>query len=442
VSQNHNNKFTKYIKDNFPDQPKLFFKNTIMYFPIMYREFKFKTMQYESLLKDFEIIKEEKEILENILNAGKFEEIEKGEYKFKSLIIPYLNQDTNRKNKKSGYIDFFLDELVIVTGSGKFLYINKNDFINNQFLIKELPSNLEKNELFNNKINWTGVKDIKIINDDVYISITEETKKNCYATSVLHSKFNFKYLNFNNIYRPEQCINEDKKISSFKFFNGYQTGGRLIFFNNNIYLSNGDYNSWEFPQDDHSQIGKIIEIDLVNKNHRNVAKGLRNPQGMSIYNSEKNSLIITDHGPKGGDEINILNLNETILPTNFGWPLASYGEHYDVTPINNFSKKFAPLQKSHSKYNFKEPTYYFKNSVGISEVIKNYYTDKKEFFVTSLKNKSLYIFNISSDHKASLLQEINIGERIRDIIFDEDSRSYFLYLEDSPKIMMFSKKNN
>jgi glucose/arabinose dehydrogenase len=133
------------------------------------------------------------------------------------------------------------------------------------------------------------------------------------------------------------------------------------------------------------------------------------------------------------------DLNET---KNFGWPLASYGEHYDLVPINNFTKKFSPLYKSHTKFNFKEPTFYFKESIGISEVIKNYYTEKEEFFITSLKKKILYVFSISPEQKVNLIKEINIGERIRDIIFDEDSRSYFLYLEDSPKIMMLSKKNN
>ena len=442
LSENESNKFIKYIKDNFSYDIKIFLKNTIMYYPIQYRELLFKASKYENLLKDIETLKEEKEVLENKLNAGKFEEIDKGEYKLKSLTIPYLNQDTSRKNKKSGYIDFYLDKLIIVTGSGKFLYINKNDFINNKFLVKEIFSNIEKNEFFNNEIKWTGVKDIKIINNDVYISLTEEIKKNCYATSVFHSKFNYDFLNFNNILRPAQCVNENKKISPFKFFNGYQTGGRLVLLNNKIYLSTGDYNSWEFPQEDDNQFGKIIEINLNNHNHRNVAKGLRNPQGMAVYSLNNNSMIITDHGPKGGDEINILNLEDLNETKNFGWPLASYGEHYDLVPINNFTKKFSPLYKSHTKFNFKEPTFYFKESIGISEVIKNYYTEKEEFFITSLKKKILYVFSISPEQKVNLIKEINIGERIRDIIFDEDSRSYFLYLEDSPKIMMLSKKNN
>lgn len=439
ISQNESNKFSKYIKDNFPPEVKFFFKNTIMYYPIQYRELIFKASKYEILLNDIEILKEEKDVLENKLNAGKFEEIERGKYKLKSLIIPYLNQDTNKKNKKSGYIDFYLDRLIIVTASGNFLYLNKNDFINNKFLVKELPSNISKNEFFNNKTKWSGIKDMKIINDNVYISLTEEIKKNCYATSVFHSKFNYNFLSFNNIFRPAQCVNENKKISPFKHFNGYQTGGRLVLLNNKIYLSTGDYNSWELPQEDDNQFGKIVEINLDNHNHRNVAKGLRNPQGMTIYFPTNNSMIITDHGPKGGDEINILNLDDFIEPKNFGWPLASYGQHYDSVPINNFTKKFSPLHKSHSKFNFKEPTYYFKESIGISEVIKNYYTDKEEFFITSLKKKILYVFNISPDQKVNLREEIEIGERIRDIIFDEDSRSYFLYLEDSPKIMMLSK---
>ena len=45
-----------------------------------------------------------------------------------------------------------------------------------------------------------------------------------------------------------------------------------------------------------------------------------------MYDNEKN-LLLTDHGPDGGDELNSFNLNKTKFE-NFGWPTSSYGEHY------------------------------------------------------------------------------------------------------------------
>ena len=57
--------------------------------------------------------------------------------------------------------------------------------------------------------------------------------------------------------------------------------------------------------------------------------GHRNPQGL-YYDNEREIIIETEHGPFGGDEINIIKLdkiykNET---QNFGWPVSSAGEHY------------------------------------------------------------------------------------------------------------------
>ena len=69
--------------------------------------------------------------------------------------------------------------------------------------------------------------------------------------------------------------------------------------------------------------------------------GHRNPQG--LFYDKKNKIILeTEHGPQGGDEINILRKN-----LNYGWPISSYGEHYD----GKFRKN-APLNKSHIEFGF------------------------------------------------------------------------------------------
>jgi aldose sugar dehydrogenase len=55
--------------------------------------------------------------------------------------------------------------------------------------------------------------------------------------------------------------------------------------------------------------------------------GHRNPQGLAM-NPETNELWEAEHGPKGGDEINIINKG-----VNYGWPMYSYGDNYDGSPI-------------------------------------------------------------------------------------------------------------
>ena len=57
-----------------------------------------------------------------------------------------------------------------------------------------------------------------------------------------------------------------------------------------------------------------------------ISIGHRNHQGLFYYTDEfKNQFVInSEHGPKGGDEININNLKDNKVQ-NFGWPISSYG---------------------------------------------------------------------------------------------------------------------
>lgn len=55
--------------------------------------------------------------------------------------------------------------------------------------------------------------------------------------------------------------------------------------------------------------------------------GVRNPLGLTI-NPFTQEIWEHEHGPKGGDEINIINKGK-----NYGWPLVTYGTEYDGTPV-------------------------------------------------------------------------------------------------------------
>ena len=57
--------------------------------------------------------------------------------------------------------------------------------------------------------------------------------------------------------------------------------------------------------------------------------GHRNPQGL-VYDTKTNTLWEHEHGPRGGDELNIIKKGE-----NYGWPLASFGINYNGTTFTN-----------------------------------------------------------------------------------------------------------
>ena len=223
---------------------------------------------------------------------------------------------------------------------------------------------------------------------------------------------------------------------AFQYFNGYQTGGRITNINDELYLTIGDYNDWKAPQQHNRNVGKIVLINSVSGKSKIISKGHRNPQGLYVYSKEKRLLIATEHGPKGGDEINLIYIDKPLNQNNFGWPIASYGNHYDAVPINSFTRKYAPLKKNHTLNNFIEPIFYFKESIGISEIIKKNNSTDNKYIVTSLKNKRIYIIDINKiDKKTKIIKEINIDERIRDIIFDKENKVYYLYLESTPLLM-------
>jgi len=56
--------------------------------------------------------------------------------------------------------------------------------------------------------------------------------------------------------------------------------------------------------------------------------GHRNPQGLAVH-PETGRIWTQEHGPRGGDEVNLIEAG-----TNFGWPVITWGINYSGTPIN------------------------------------------------------------------------------------------------------------
>ena len=79
--------------------------------------------------------------------------------------------------------------------------------------------------------------------------------------------------------------------------------------------------------------------------------GHRNPNGLT-FNPYTGDLWEHEHGPKGGDEINI------IRPTlNYGWPVISHGVNYDDTPVNEGRAEMEGMEP---------PIYFYKPSIAPS----------------------------------------------------------------------------
>jgi len=105
-------------------------------------------------------------------------------------------------------------------------------------------------------------------------------------------------LEFSKAFQFEECASE-------KGVNPHEGGGRIVNYKGKlILLSVGSYGINKLPQDNNSIFGKIIAIDIDSGKHKIVSMGHRNPQGL-YYDEAHDVIISTEHGPNGGDEINI-----------------------------------------------------------------------------------------------------------------------------------------
>jgi aldose sugar dehydrogenase len=110
---------------------------------------------------------------------------------------------------------------------------------------------------------------------------------------------------------------------------------------NNLFVTLGDhFNDAKMAQTLDNHIGKIVRITPEGKAPSGNpfigkqgalpeiwAYGLRNAEGLA-FNPADGKLWEQEHGPKGGDEINIMQKG-----ANYGWPVVSYGVNYDGTPV-------------------------------------------------------------------------------------------------------------
>ena len=76
----------------------------------------------------------------------------------------------------------------------------------------------------------------------------------------------------------------------------------------------GDFRQTNLPQDVNSQYGKTLRINKTDGSYEILSLGHRNPQGLTI-NPITGALWAHEHGPRGGDEINLPEKGK-----NYGWP--------------------------------------------------------------------------------------------------------------------------
>ncbi len=140
--------------------------------------------------------------------------------------------------------------------------------------------------------------------------------------------------------------------------------------------------------------------------------GHRNPQGLAM-DSRDGSIYSTEHGPRGGDELNLIKPG-----ANYGWPVITYGMNYDGTPMVSITEKEG----------MEKPVTYWVPSIAVCGL--DFYTGdkfpkwKNDLLVGALAQQEVRRLRIVDNKVVS--QEIilkNIG-RVRDVAMGPDGLIY------------------
>jgi glucose/arabinose dehydrogenase len=237
-----------------------------------------------------------------------------------------------------------------------------------------------------------------------------------------------------NIWTNEQVIFEAPEETYRTTRHHY--GCRIVFDDQgHLYFSIGDRGAQDQAQDITRPNGKIhrvkkdgsIPIDNPFAAEPDAIKsifsfGNRNPQGLAIH-PETDQLWETEHGPFGGDELNLIEAGK-----NYGWPVITYGRNYNGTIIT----------EEKEKEGMEQPVLYWKPSIAVcgldfyrGELFEKW---KNKLMVGALKYEEVKLLHIENNrviHEQTIVK--NLG-RVRDVQTGPDGAVYVV-LNNTDKVV-------
>ena len=348
---------------------------------------------------------------------------------FYNLKIDYYSIPSLNSVGNGGGIDIFdNNKMLVVLDNGEVFFFNTKKY------------SFDKNNDLRLNQDYSSIRDIHYKDHELLVLGVEELKADCsaivldkYVKKITDNKIDFQY--------DKRVWNSEELCTDILVNNA---GGRVVKLNDKIYISTGYFTPYifsginSFPQDSKSSFGKTIEI---NDDHSSTifTKGHRNPQGLFIY--DKKLLLSTEHGPRGGDELNILKKNK-----NYGWPCITNGSLYSYE--NTGIKKEIWLNREdlrdygcEDNKKYSRPIYTWTPSIAASQGIQyngNYFDIfKNNVLIGSLGGLSLFRI-IIEDNEVINIEKIKINERIRDI--SESSDGKIVLYTDGGSLIFISKE--
>jgi glucose/arabinose dehydrogenase len=266
------------------------------------------------------------------------------------------------------------------------------------------------------------------VNSTIYLSYAEAGDGELNGTAVARAKLDgVRLTDFKVIFR------QSPKVAS-----GYHFGSRLVFARDgNLFVTLGERNSQrQSAQDPGTHLGKIVRITKDGKvpaDNPFVGRegalpeiwslGHRNVQGATL-DPATGRLWAVEHGPRGGDEINLPEAGR-----NYGWPVITYGTEYSGPAIGEGT----------AKPGMEQPLYYWVPSIATSGM--TFYTSdaypawKGSLFVGALEAKLVARLEFGADGKVKAEERFPVGERVRDIRQGPDGALYLVTDEDAGRLL-------
>ena len=154
--------------------------------------------------------------------------------------------------------------------------------------------------------------------------------------------------------------------------------------------------------------------------------GHRNPQGL-VEDPKSGKIWLNEHGPDGGDEINLLEAGN-----NYGWPVVTLGTDYSGAKISPFTHYDGMV----------DPELNWTPSIAPSSAVV--YQDSafpelaNHLLVSSLKDQALYAVALDQNPMSTMQIFATINERLRDVIVGRDGSVYILTDGERGRLMRFS----
>lgn len=221
------------------------------------------------------------------------------------------------------------------------------------------------------------------------------------------------------VYDSEPCLPVTKGRRGDRF-KGADSGGRMVMLDDSSLLFTvGDYqvDGWNreeiLAQNSDVAYGKTVQVDLDTGAATIYSSGHRNQQG--LYAGSDGSIWLTEHGPRGGDELNLV-----LKDANYGWPMVTYGTEY--------GEKVWPLSRNQGQHEgYQRPVFAWIPSIAVSSVIEvegdGFPLWKGDLLVASYK-QSLWRLRVREGRViySEPVPVLQRNGRIRDLMEDKQGR--------------------